>query len=781
MPVSMNRYRLSLIIPLLSFSFFLFSSSVLAQNATVRGFVYEKETGEPVIFTNVYLVGTTYGAATDVNGYFVVSKIPPGSYTLMVTYLGFDTLSLEISLRSDEILSKKLYLNKGSYMLGQVQITGDREEAKTKTNTSVVKITPKQIKRLPTIGGTPDLAQYLQVLPGVVFTGDQGGQLYIRGGSPIQNKVLLDGMIIYNPFHSIGLFSVFDTEILRNADVYTGGFGAEYGGRVSSIMDITTRDGNKSRISGNIGASTFGANIMIEGPIKKMKEGGKGSSSFIFSAKNSYLEQSSQIFYDYINEDGLPFNYMDLYGKVSLMGGNGNKVNFFGYNFTDRVNNYRAISDYHWESFGGGSNFLIIPSGSPVLIEGHFSYSSYKIALEDALQAPRESLINGFNAGFDFSYFIGKDELKYGIELLGFKTDYIFSNSVGVEISQAQNTTELSAYVKYKKTVGKWLIEPGFRIQWYASLSDVSPEPRLALKYNATDRFRVKFAGGLYSQNLIGAHSDRDIVNLFNGFLSGPDNLPEEFNGEEVTHNLQKSEHVILGFEYDLSSVLTTNIEGYYKNFSQLTNINRQKLFEESEYPEMPDIVTKDFIIENGYATGVDFTLKYEKNGLYIWTVYSLGYVLRRYEDIDGQLQTYNPHYDRRHNINIVINYVFGAKRDWELNARWNFGTGFPFTETQGYVPEITFAGGIYTDYTTENEDLGIIYAGLNEGRLPTYHRLDFGMKKIFVFNKNTRLEANAGVTNVYNRKNVFYKDRITGEIIYQLPIMPSLGATMFF
>ncbi len=777
----MIRNRLSLFIPILFVSFFLLSSSVLAQDATVRGFVYEKETGEPVIFTNVYLAGTTYGAATDVNGYFVVSKIPAGSYTLRVTYLGFDTLSMEISLKPDEILLKKLFLNKGSYMLGQVQITGDREEARTKTNTSVVKITPKQIKKLPTIGGTPDLAQYLQVLPGVIFTGDQGGQLYIRGGSPIQNKVLLDGMVIYNPFHSIGLFSVFDTEILRNADVYTGGFGAEYGGRVSSIMDITTRDGNKSRISGNVGASTFGANVMIEGPIKKLKEGGKGSSSFIFSAKNSYLEESSKIFYDYINEDGLPFNYLDLYGKVSLMGGSGNKVNFFGYNFTDRVNNYRAISNYHWESFGGGSNFLIIPSGSPVLIEGHFSYSSYEIGLEDALQAPRKSLINGFNAGFDFSYFIGKDELKYGIELLGFKTDYIFSNSVGVKISQSQNTTELSAYVKYKKTVGKWLIEPGFRIQWYASLSDVSPEPRLALKYNATDRFRVKFAGGLYSQNLISAHSDRDIVNLFNGFLSGPDNLPEEFRGEEVTHNLQKSEHLILGFEYDLSSEFTTNIEGYYKNFSQLTNLNRQKLFEESEYPEMPDLVTKDFIIEDGYATGVDFTLKYDKKGLYVWVVYSLGYVLRRYEDMNAQLQTYNPHYDRRHNINVVVNYVFGAKRDWEVNGRWNFGTGFPFTETQGYTPEITFAGGIYTDYTTENEDLGILYADLNQGRLPTYHRLDFGIKKIFAFNRNTRLEVNGGVTNVYNRKNVFYKDRVTGEIIYQLPIMPSIGATLFF
>ncbi len=777
----MNRNTFTIFISLFLLLFLMVTSSVFAQHGTVRGFVYEKESGEPVIFTNVYLAGTTYGAATDVNGYFAVSKIPPGSYTLMVTYLGFDTLRIEVTLKPDEILSKKLFLTKGSFMLEQVQVTATKGEARTKTNTSVVKITPKQIKRLPSVGGQPDLAQYLQVLPGVVFTGDQGGQLYIRGGSPIQNKVLLDGMIVYNPFHSIGLFSVFDTEILRNADVYTGGFGAEYGGRISSIMDITTRDGNKSRISGNVGASTFGANVMIEGPIKKMTEGGKGSSSFIFSAKNSYLEQSSQIFYDYVNEDGLPFNYLDLYGKVSLLGGNGNKVNFFGYNYTDRVNNYRAISDYHWESFGGGSNFLLIPAGSPVLIEGHFSYSAYKIALEEANTTPRTSLINGFNTGFDFTYFIGKDEIKYGIELLGFKTDYEFANSLGVKVSQSQNTTELSAYVKYKKTAGKWLIEPGFRIQWYASLSDISPEPRLALKYNATDNFRIKFAGGLYSQNLISAHSDRDIVNLFNGFLSGPDNLPDTFNGEPVTHNLQKSEHLILGFEYDLSSKLTTNIEGYYKNFSQLTNLNRQKLFDENEFPDMPDVITKDFIIENGYAQGIDFTLKYDDRNLYVWIVYSLGYVLRRYEDLNGELQSYNPHYDRRHNINIVINYVFGAKRDWEVNGRWNFGTGFPFTLTQGYYPENAFSDGIYTDYTTTNEDMGILYDDINGGRLSTYHRLDVGMKKKFTFNRYTRLEINAGVTNVYDRENIFYVDRITGEKINQLPIMPSMGFIFFF
>ena len=193
-------------------------------------------------------------------------------------------------------------------------------------------ITPKEIKQLPSVGGEPDLAQYLQVVPGVVFTGDQGGQLYIRGGSPVQNKVLLDGMIIYNPFHSIGLFSVFDADIIRNADVYTGGFGAQYGGRISSIMDITTRDGNKNRLAGKVSATTFGAKLLLEGPIVKQKEEGGGSSSFIFSLKNSYLNQTSKSLYSYIDTNGLPYKFTDLYGKISLNGNNGSKFNLFGFN-----------------------------------------------------------------------------------------------------------------------------------------------------------------------------------------------------------------------------------------------------------------------------------------------------------------------------------------------------------------------------------------------------------------------------------------------------------------
>lgn len=184
----------------------LFSWSLKGQNASIRGFVYEKETGEPVIFTNVYLEKTTLGCATDVNGYYLIGNIPPGSYNLMVTAMGYDTLKIPVTLKKGDLITKQLYVVKKALSLAGVSISAEREEARSETKTSVVKITPKQIKQIPNIGGQPDLAQYLQVLPGVIFTGDQGGQLYIRGGAPIQNKVVLDGMVIYNPFHSIGLF-----------------------------------------------------------------------------------------------------------------------------------------------------------------------------------------------------------------------------------------------------------------------------------------------------------------------------------------------------------------------------------------------------------------------------------------------------------------------------------------------------------------------------------------------------------------------------------------------
>jgi len=772
----------TLLVFLFVFCLLITQVSLKAQEATVRGFLYEEESGEPAIFANVVLKGTNFGASTDINGYFLISKIPPGDYTLMVTYLGFDTISELISLSKGALLNKKLFVKKGSFNLETVTVSAERTEARTETKMSVVKISPKDIKQIPSVGGQADFAQYLQVVPGVVFTGDQGGQFYIRGGSPIQNKVMLDGMTIYNPFHSIGLFSVFETDLIRNASIYTGGYNAEYGGRISSVMDITTKDGNKKHLSGVVGGSTFGARAMIEGPIKKQNSPNEGSASFVLSFKNSYLAESSKVFYNYVDKDGLPFNFADIYGKVTLNAANGSKISLFGFNFTDNVSNYKAISDFGWNSFGGGSSFVVIPGKAPVLIEGIVAYSKYETMVKSTTLNDRKSAISGFNAAINFTYFMGKNELKYGVELEGYRTEYLFKNFVNAEINQTENTTQLGLYAKYKFIVNKFIIEPGFRLEWYASLAEASPEPRLAIKYNANDWFRLKFAGGVYSQNFIAASSDRDVVNLFYGFLSGPENLPDQFDGKKRTSRIQKADHLIFGAEFDLSNSISLNVEGYYKYFPQLTNINRNKLYNESEAPQgASEVEYKDFILEKGNAYGMDMVLKYDYKKVYVWLVYSLGFVTRQFEDKYGEMVSYTPHFDRRHNVNFVFSYITGPKLEWEFGARWNLGTGFPFTQPQGFYESLTFPDGINSNVGTENGNLGVIYGDLYNGRLPVYHRLDIDVKRNFFLSANTKLVADLSVTNVYDRKNVFYVDLITSKVVYQLPFMPSFGLSLYF
>lgn len=756
---------------LTSFVFVLLSVAAFAQTGTVKGFVYDKDSGEPFLFANVFLKGTTYGASTDVNGFYQITKVPAGTYELQSTYLGYDTASVTVVIEAKGSVTEALYLATSSVKLDVVEVSADRQEARTEVRTSVTKITPKQMKKIPTMGAEADLAQVLTVQPGVIFTGDQGGQIYIRGGSPVQNKVLLDGMIVYNPFHSIGLFSVFDTDIIRTADIYTGGFNAEYGDRISSIMDIKTRDGNKKRLAGKISLSPFGANLLMEGPLMKLKEDGNGSVSFLLSGKASFLEQTSKFLYTYIDSAGLPFNFQDFYGKVSFNSKNGSKVNVFGFSYNDAVS-YRAVSNYKWNSWGIGTNFIVVPAGSNVLLEGFVNGSNYKISLDEDNSAPRSSEIGGFTVGMNFLYYMGKNELKYGIFLQGFKTQYQFTNSRGVQVgnNDAQNTTDFGAFAKYKWNFkDKLLIEPSFRIHYYASLAVVSPEPRLGLKWNITDWLRFKYAFGLFSQNLISANSDRDVVNLFYGFLTAPENLPDEFDGNEVNDPLQRAMHNVVGFEVDLGKRVSLNVEGYWKNFYQLSNVNRNKLFAEDD-PDAPDALKKDFIIETGEALGVDFVAKYDYKRMFFWAVYSLG-VVTRYDGINE----YYPHFDRRHNVNLLAAYRFGKDLDWEVSLRWNLGSGFPFTQTAGFY-ESAVIGSVGDDIINQNGDLGVEYGELNGGRLPYYHRLDFNFKKQFSIGRYSTLDLTVGVTNVYNRQNIFYFDRVRYERVDQLPILPSLG-----
>ncbi len=744
----------------------------------IRGFVYDGDNGDRSVAAVVTAVkdksdGTVVRSIlSDNDGYYALTGLTPGDYWVRVSHPGFDTLYEKVKVLIGLNTKKDFYLQHISTMEAvEISVKGKSRDAQV----GVTNIEARAIYKMPAVGAEPDILQYLQILPGVVFSGDQGGQLYIRGGSPIMNKVMMDGLTIYNPFHSIGLFSVFETDLIQTADVYSAGFGAEYGGRISAVVDIKTRDGNRKRMAGKVGLTTFTSKLLLESPLRKYQQG-KNNSSIAISYKNSFLRESSRLLYNYANPDKLPYNFGDLFVKMSFNSANGGYTKLYGFRFSDNVA-FPGSTRYGWTSTGLGGKFLVVPEQAKTRVDGYFLWSQYSIEQKEQDAKPRSSSIGGFNLGMNFSYNFKRDDFKWGIELNGFQTNFQLYNSNDRKINQLESTTEINTFGNYRVVRKRLICNIGLRNQYYASLGNGSLEPRFQLRYMPWKSIGIKFAVGMYSQNLMSAMSDRDVVNLFYGFLSGPDNLPDSFNGKPLTTRLQKARHAVAGFDYRINKKQTVNIESFVKIFDQITNINRDKLFSDDEFNlDKPQRLRQDFIIENGNAYGGDVSYKYSDKHWYLWAVYSLTYVNR----FDG-ISRYQPNFDRRHNANILLNYEFDKKHPSEVSLRWNFGSGFPFTQTQGYYEKYNFQQGIGTDYTASNGQLGIVYAQINRGRLPYYHRLDFSVKRKWVFREGSEFNLLFSVTNIYNRSNIFYYDRIKGKRVDQLPILPALGCNYSF
>ena len=749
-----------------------------SNKSDIRGFVYDGDNGDRSVAAVVTAVkdksdGTVVRSIlSDNDGYYALTGLTPGDYWVRVSHPGFDTLYEKVKVLIGLNTKKDFYLQHiSTIQTVEISVKGKARDAQV----GVTNIEARAIYKMPAVGAEPDILQYLQILPGVVFSGDQGGQLYIRGGSPIMNKVMMDGLTIYNPFHSIGLFSVFETDLIQTADVYSAGFGAEYGGRISAVVDIKTRDGNRKRMAGKVGLTTFTSKLLLESPLRKYQQG-KNNSSIAISYKNSFLRESSRLLYNYANPDKLPYNFGDLFVKMSFNSANGGYTKLYGFRFSDNVA-FPGSTRYGWTSTGLGGKFLVVPEQAKTRVDGYFLWSQYSIEQKEQDAKPRSSSIGGFNLGMNFSYNFKRDDFKWGIELNGFQTNFQLYNSNDRKINQLESTTEINTFGNYRVVRKRLICNIGLRNQYYASLGNGSLEPRFQLRYMPWKSIGIKFAVGMYSQNLMSAMSDRDVVNLFYGFLSGPDNLPDSFNGKPLTTRLQKARHAVAGFDYRINKKQTVNIESFVKIFDQITNINRDKLFSDDEFNlDKPQRLRQDFIIENGNAYGGDVSYKYSDKHWYLWAVYSLTYVNR----FDG-ISRYQPNFDRRHNANILLNYEFDKKHPSEVSLRWNFGSGFPFTQTQGYYEKYNFQQGIGTDYTASNGQLGIVYAQINRGRLPYYHRLDFSVKRKWVFREGSEFNLLFSVTNVYNRSNIFYYDRIKGKRVDQLPILPALGCNYSF
>ncbi|MBK7096694.1 MAG: TonB-dependent receptor [Saprospiraceae bacterium] len=535
------------------FSVFCFSFITLAQQTSIRGNVYDDETGETIIYANVYLDDDTPRTTTDIEGFFSISNLKPGSHELRISFLGYETFVYNFEIKSGQTIYQKILLKTAGVNLQSVDITANKQRRQNETQISKIQVTPKQLKAMPSVGGSADLVQYLQVMPGIISTGDQGGQIFIRGGSPVQNKITLDGLTIINPFHFIGSFSVFETEAIQNVDIHTGGFNAEYGGRISAIVNIKTKDGNRKHLAGHVSANPFMAKALIEGPFFKLRDEKNFSGSFLLTGKNSLIDRTSKVL------------------------GGGSKINAFGFNFQDNYINPK-VTDLSWNNYGGGLNFRIVPGTSNLILDALFGYSAYDTRITDLSSKERYSTITDFTTNFNFTYFSDTYKFDYGFDINTVHTDFVFNNFFNQTIREFQNTTNLAAYLKFRKNFKRLLLEPGIRVNYYASLGVIVPEPRLSFKYNFTNKFRIKGSAGKYSQNILSTTNDKDVVNYFIGFISSPEEtLYSYVEGKNINDKLQKASHAVLGFEYDLNNRIEFNIETYYKNFEQLAVINRNK------------------------------------------------------------------------------------------------------------------------------------------------------------------------------------------------------------
>ena len=305
-----------------------------------------------------------------------------------------------------------------------------------------------------------------------------------------------------------------------------------------------------------------------------------------------------------MNENGLPYNYLDAYGKISIDAPNGSKVNLYGFDFTDNVK-YQVLQQYNWNQYGGGINFIAIPGKTPVLLEGHFAYSYYQVNMDVVNQSPRMSSIGGFDAGLDFTYFFGKDP-RYGLEGSGYHTVLTFFNSVNRNIDYDENTTEAAVYVKYKSVPGKFVIEPGLRMQYYATLANLRLEPRLAIKYNMLPAFRLKMAVGTVFPGPDQHNIQPGCRQPVHWLPCRPPEPAQRIYGKTVKTRLQLCDQVIVGFEWDILKNLFLNVGGYYKYYPQLTTMNRNNSIDDTpENASVPDYLEKRFCLETGDAEEV--------------------------------------------------------------------------------------------------------------------------------------------------------------------------------
>ncbi|MEM8485854.1 MAG: TonB-dependent receptor [Bacteroidota bacterium] len=724
------------------------------QTASVRGIVTAASDGLPLQGVNVVLRhdnGTFYGGVTDGDGVYAITRVTPGVYAMQVSFIGFQTISLEVIMAAEDTQILNFELEEGAAELDEVLIETERTTGATRVTAGLQSVKAEDLELVPAPDITADLANYLSTLPGVISTGDRGGQFFIRGGEPAHNVALLDGMYVYQPFHILGFYSAFSADVLNQADIHAGGYGADYSGRVSAIMDIKTRNGNKKEFERSVSIAPFVNAVRLEGPLIKNRI------SFLGSLRQSVIDKIAS---QYVGQE-LPYKFGDFFGKLHVDINANNQFSFTALRTYDRgaLANQDQVSrdEVRWNNTVMGGRYLVLPKNSPVRGEILFSVSRLDSELGPRSAPTRVSKIDNFNAAINITNYAGLSEFKYGGYL---RTAEVSSQLGGLYQNFSQSEDRLpkvGLYFEPDIYMGKGLrIRPGLTYMFFDSFNILEPRFRFVLDLG---KGQLSGATGLYHQEVVGLNDRRDATNVFTAWVGPP------------LDDLTKAEHYILGYQYTVNESLEFSVEGYYKNLRNLY------ISEWTAFPRLTTSLQK----ASGKVQGLDLRVEFRADNFYSYVTYGISSVeyKARQESLElwfGSPEiTFRPPHDRRHQVNALMNWKVS---DFNINMRWNFGSGLPYNQVRGFDQFLLLDGNV--DVSEEPGDLRVIYDRPYGGVLPTYHRLDFSVDRQFPF-EGGFFAIQAGIVNVYDRANIFSLDLFTLERTNQLPFIPTLGLKIEF
>jgi len=761
-----------------------------AQQYIISGFVEDSVSGEALIHASVVNGMTKTGIATNDYGFFSISS-KTNNIQLEISYVGYKKQIIAINnLKKDTTI--KVHLSP-AIELNEIVVVGNKPEKVNSSQVSLSKIDIKKAALLPVMAGENDLVKTIQLLPGVQSGTEGTGGLQVRGGGQGENLVLLDGAPVYNVNHLFGFFSVFNTDAIQNVELYKGGFPARYGGRLSSVLDIRMKEGNMQKYEGSGSIGLISSKLTLQGPIIKNK------TSFIVSARRTYLDlllkpftkDYGYYFYDAnlkINHRFSPKSrlFFSLYTGKDEMAITLNK-DFLATEALENTNELK--SNNGWGNLTSSMRWNYV-FNSKLFLNSTLIYSKYQtdvnseltsIVLSEQQNMTNKAASNLQNKSvmFDFSYFPNtKHSIKFGSSytyftylpisnhvsntkdsMLVFDTTY-WNKKVYAHEMHAYIEDDITITSRLKSNLGVHLSFYQVHGKWYQSL-----EPRVAFRYLLTPELSLKAAYTEMNQYVFQYPNNFDLYRKGNNLTISAN--PEVWLPATPDLPPQKSKQLVVGSFLSLEKGVEISVEGFYKSLSNVIEGG------ELDNNQQPASWENLFEIGKGKSYGLEFYLEKKLTKTTGWIAYTLSKTDRQFDHINnGKAFPYT--FDRRHNLNIVINQKFSKKFD--VGVVWVYSSGQHITLSDAqYISNFNFDTG---EFDSNKNDITVLSAK-NAYRMPPYHRLDIGMN----FHKQKRWgEAtwSMGVYNAYNRHNSYliYADytRKNSELVTDKKVIKSFS-----